>query len=95
MNFKSVAIAAMFCLSFVGLSNAQSEMKNKKRERPTYAMLLEKMDKNEDGKLAKAEIKGRLKEIFSNIDKDEDGFISEEEFKNAPKPKRRARNNNN
>ena len=50
------------------------------------------MDKNEDGKLSKDEIKGPLKEDFSKVDTDEDGFITEEEFKNAPKPERKKRN---
>lgn len=95
MKLKSVAIPAAFCLSFVAFSNAQTETRKEKRERPSFAMLLEKMDTNEDGKLAKSEIRGRLKENFSEIDSNEDGFISEEELKNAPRPKRKGHKNNN
>lgn len=65
----------------------------KERQPPEFSDLLEKMDANEDGKLSQDEVKGRLKEHFSKIDADEDGFISEEEFKNAPRPKRREREN--
>ncbi|WFO16446.1 hypothetical protein M601_001100 [Cellulophaga baltica 4] len=50
------------------------------------------MDKNEDGKLSKDEIKGPLKDNFDAVDTDEDGFITEEEMKNAPRPERPKRN---
>ena len=86
MNLKSVAIAVVFCIAFVGMSNAQSSEKKEKRERPTFAMLLEKMDENEDGKLSKAEVKGRLEKRFNAIDTNEDRFMSEEEFKKCASP---------
>jgi Ca2+-binding EF-hand superfamily protein len=53
------------------------------------------MDKNKDGKLSKAEIKGPLKNDFSKVDLNEDGYINEEEFKKAPKPKRPGGANRN
>jgi Ca2+-binding EF-hand superfamily protein len=59
---------------------------------PSFTELLKEMDKNEDGKLSKSEVKGPLKEDFSKIDTDDDGFISEKELKKAPKPKRGERN---
>jgi len=70
--------------------NAQS--KGERREPPTYAKLLEEMDADEDGKLSKEEVKGPLKDNFSEINTNEDGFISKEEFDEAPKPKGRPRN---
>lgn len=79
----------------VFISNSSFAQKGDKKDRkkpPTFSELLEKMDANEDGKLAKAEVKGRLKENFDEVDTDEDGFISEKEFEKAPKPKRRKKN---
>jgi len=70
--------------------NAQS--KGERREPPTYAKLLEEMDADEDGQLSKEEVKGPLKDNFSEINTNEDGFISKEEFDEAPKPKGRPRN---
>ncbi|MDP5060890.1 MAG: EF-hand domain-containing protein [Maribacter sp.] len=70
--------------------NAQS--KGERKEPPTYAKLLEEMDKDEDGLLSKEEVKGPLKDDFDKIDTDEDGFLSEKEFENAPKPKGRPKN---
>ena len=58
------------------------------REIPTYAQLLERLDTNKDGKLAKSEMKGPLADQFSTVDTNEDGFLSEEEFNNAPRPQR-------
>ena len=93
MNLKSVAFAVVCCMAVVGVSNAQPQRNKEQKEPPTYAQLLKEMDKNEDGKLAKSEIKGPLKDNFSKVDTDEDGFISKKEFEKAPKPKGRARKN--
>jgi Ca2+-binding EF-hand superfamily protein len=49
------------------------------------------MDANKDGKLAKAEVQGRLKDNFDKADTNGDGFITEEEFKNMAPPKRGQR----
>ena len=77
---------------FLSISSfAQGQNKQDKKP-PTFSELLKEMDKNEDGKLSKAEVKGPLKEEFSTVDTDEDGFITEAEFKKAPKPKRKERN---
>jgi len=46
------------------------------------------MDSNNDGKLAKSELKGRILEHFDEINTDGDGFITRTEFENAPKPER-------
>ncbi|MGJ8593422.1 MAG: EF-hand domain-containing protein [Aquaticitalea sp.] len=77
----------------VGMSTSSMAQGQNKQEKkpPTFSELLKEMDKNEDGKLSKAEVKGPLKEEFSTVDTDEDGFISEAEFKKAPKPKSKER----
>lgn len=91
MKFKTAVITAIFCVAFVSVSMAQAQRGNDRKKPPTYAELLEQMDKNEDGKLAKSEIKGPLKNDFDKVDTNEDGFISEKEFKKAPKPQRREK----
>lgn len=92
---KSVLLAAIFSLLFAININAQEEANDRERpkEPPTFAQVLEKLDKNEDGKISKDEAKGPLKKHFKRLDLDEDGFISEEEFKKAPRPKRRKQDN--
>lgn len=91
-NILSTAVL-VFGLTVLNVNsvNAQSNDRQKK-EPPTFSQLLEEMDKDEDGQLSKAEIKGPLKNDFDKIDTDEDGFISEDEFKKAPKPERKSRN---
>ena len=64
------------------------------RTEPPSVEQVFKMDVNNDGKLSKSEVKGRLLERFTDIDTDKDGFISKTEFSNAPKPKRRPRPDN-
>jgi len=91
ISLKTTGIAFVFALGFITVSCAQGQRGNDKKEPPTYAQLLKELDKNEDGKLAKAELKGPLKNEFSKIDTDEDGFISEKEFEKAPKPERKER----
>ena len=88
MNLKTGIIAMLFCFAFVSISTAQQQRGNDRKEPPTFAQLLKEMDNNEDGKLAKAELKGPLKDSFAKIDTDEDGFISKKEFEKAPKPNR-------
>lgn len=58
-------------------------------ERPDFAELLTKMDSNQDGKLSKTEVKGRLQQNFAQIDSNQDGYLSAEEFAQAPPPPRR------
>ncbi|MEM7486539.1 MAG: EF-hand domain-containing protein [Bacteroidota bacterium] len=72
---------------------AQQNQDRERREPPTFEQLLEKMDEDEDGKLSKAEVKGRLKKRFDEVDLDEDGYITAEEFEKAPKPEKRERPN--
>jgi Ca2+-binding EF-hand superfamily protein len=55
---------------------------------PTPEVLIKEMDANKDGKLAKSELQGPIKDDFTKIDTNKDGFLSLEELKKAPKPKR-------
>ena len=80
-----ILCVAIFTFS-VSEMNAQKGEKGQSHERPTFEELLEKMDKDEDGKLSKKETKGPLNDHFAQIDENEDGFITSEEFANAPKP---------
>ncbi|MBU2929679.1 EF-hand domain-containing protein [Winogradskyella psychrotolerans] len=91
---KSYTLKTVVLIAVVTLFTANHSYGQDKQDRkgpPTFAKLLEEMDANDDGKLAESEVKGPLKDSFSEIDTDEDGFISEEEFKNAPKPERKKR----
>ena len=58
-----------------------------KKERPTFANLLTKMDANKDGKLAKGEVEGRLKNDFTKA------ITSAKEEDNSTRPKSARRNN--
>tara|TARA_R110002049_G_scaffold272070_1_gene449333 strand:- start:873 stop:1157 length:285 start_codon:yes stop_codon:yes gene_type:complete len=73
------------------ISYGQSNNRQDGKKPPTFKQLLKEMDKNEDGKLSREEVKGPLKEDFAKIDANEDGFITEKELKNAPKPQRKER----
>ena len=64
------------------------------KERPTVAEIFKQMDKDEDGKLSKEEIKGPLKNDFAKIDSNDDGFLSKEELEKAPTPERKERPRN-
>ena len=90
-NLKIAVLALAFMVFGITNSMAQTQRKNEKQEPPTFSELLKQMDKNEDGKLAKSEIKGPLKNDFNKVDTDEDGFITEKEFKKAPKPNRQKK----
>ncbi|WP_452223370.1 EF-hand domain-containing protein [Lacinutrix chionoecetis] len=79
-----------FTLLISNNSFGQSQDRQGKKP-PTFKELLKEMDKDKDGKLSKAEIKGPLSEHFDKVDLDEDGFITEKEFKKAPKPKQGQR----
>ena len=75
---------ALFAIS----CNAQnSSNRQRNQEPPSVDEIFKEMDKDEDGKLSKKEIKGPLKNDFAKIDTDEDGFLSKEEVEKAPKPK--------
>lgn len=75
---------ALFAIS---CNAQQSNNRQNKQEPPSVDEIFEEMDKDEDGKLSKKEIKGPLKNDFTKIDANEDGFLSKEEVEKAPKPK--------
>jgi len=45
--------------------------------------LLEQMDANKDGKISKAEAKGRIAEFFDQLDTNKDGYLDKEELRRA------------
>lgn len=94
-NLKTAVMAVLLICFGVTFSSAQSEDRKERKKRPSFSNLVERMDENEDGKISKTEVKGRLKENFSSIDTDEDGFISEEEFKAIAKERRREKKSSN
>ncbi|MFB9053660.1 EF-hand domain-containing protein [Formosa undariae] len=87
---KTNIIKTVLGIAFVSICSVQSmsaQDKGDRKEPPIAEELIQKMDANEDGKLSEDEIKGPLKEHFSDIDTDEDGFLTLKELKEAPKPK--------
>lgn len=53
---------------------------NNQNTPPSFADLLGKMDSNDDGKLSKTEVKGKLQENFDKRDSNKDGYITEDEM---------------
>ncbi len=47
------------------------------------ARLLEQMDTNKDGKISRAEAKGRIAELFDQLDTNKDGFLDKNELRQA------------
>ena len=92
MIVESAVLVAMVTLFFsTTLSAQQPQGGQGKKERPTVNQIFKEMDKDEDGKLSKEELKGPIKDDFAKIDTDEDGYITKEELEKAPKPKGRKR----
>ena len=87
--FNAIALVAMMLVMNVSCAQQEGQMGNGKEQKgpPSFSELLEKMDANQDGLLAKEELQGPLAKDFDKIDTDKDGFLSEEELKAAPKPK--------
>ena len=80
-------VISLFTSCKMNAQNANGERKGK--ERPTVDEIFKQLDKDEDGKLSKKEIKGPLKNDFDKIDTNDDGFLSIGELEKAPKPKRK------
>tara|TARA_R110002167_G_scaffold13754_5_gene56590 strand:+ start:2177 stop:2473 length:297 start_codon:yes stop_codon:yes gene_type:complete len=93
LKIAMIAVAiSLFAACKMNAQNSGGERQGK--ERPTVAEIFKQLDKDEDGKLSKEEIKGPLKNDFAKIDTDEDGFITKAELQKAPKPTRRERPRN-
>lgn len=90
MKRNTLKIAILFFgITLVTSCNIFGQEEGQKREHrkpPSAEELLKEMDANEDGKLSKKEVKGRLKKHFDKIDANEDGFLTKEELEKAPKP---------
>ena len=84
---KTTLMLAVITLLFSCNTKAQEKKRERNHKPPTIEKLFEQMDKNEDGKLSKEEIKGPLKNDFKKIDTNKDGFLSKKEIEKAPKPK--------
>ncbi|MDW5288500.1 EF-hand domain-containing protein [Formosa sp. PL04] len=73
-------------VSFFGTQSISAQSEGGKKTPPSATELMAQMDADEDGKLSKDEVKGPIKENFTDIDTDEDGYISTKELE-AAKPK--------
>lgn len=77
---------SLLLLSLIALISCNDNNQNgTKRQKPTSAELLSKMDGNKDGKLSKSESDGPIKGDFEIIDKNNDGFLTAEELDTAGK----------
>ena len=91
-GLKLVMVGVVISLFTSCKMNAQNGNGGRQgQEPPSVDEIFKQMDKDEDGKLSKKEIKGPLKNDFAKIDADEDGFLSKEEVEKAPKPKGRPK----
>ncbi|TXE20036.1 EF-hand domain-containing protein [Psychroserpens burtonensis] len=93
-TLKTVVLVFGIALFMSNYSFGQSQDRQEIKEPPTFKQLLKEMDKNEDGQLSKAEVKGPLKDNFTEIDTNEDGYITKKELEDAPKPERKERKRN-
>ena len=55
---------------------------------PRAQKIMNKMDKDNDGRISKQEAKGRLKKQFGKFDTNNDGFLTPDELKHNQKRKR-------
>ena len=58
----------------------KSKLKGKMSPEAMVDSILERMDKNKDGKISRDEAQGRIKENFDRIDTNKDGFLDREEL---------------
>lgn len=93
-TFFILLVLGMMSISYAQQRGGQRPERGQRPEPPSFEELLEKMDANDDGKLAKDEVAGPLARDFKQIDSNEDGFITEEELsKGKPDRKRRRPQN--
>ena len=76
MRTKSLKLIVVATILFSSCNmGAQDKDMEKEAEK-----VIKEMDKNEDGKVAKTEIKSPLTvEVFNKYDKNQDGFLNKEE----------------
>ncbi|WP_405607472.1 YHYH protein [Polaribacter sp. Asnod1-A03] len=72
-----------------GEQGGQRGQEEGRRQPRSFSELLEVMDTNKDGKLAKEETKGPLAEQFSRLDSNKDGFLTKEELEKERRLDRR------
>ena len=90
-TFKKATYTILLLAFGTVFTYAQPPQGQEGKKPPTAEQLLKEMDANKDGKLAKSELKGPIKDDFTKIDTNKDGFLSLEELKKAPKPERKER----
>ncbi len=80
LKIKVAAFVAVVCLLQTETVYGQNESERGAQPPPSFTELLKDMDTNKDGKLAKSEVKGPLKNDFDTLDANNDGFITKSEF---------------
>ena len=64
-------------------SAGRPEPSGRQRSTGNISFLLRRFDRNQDGRLARDEVQGRLKDNFDKVDADGDGFLSNTEIQSA------------
>ncbi|MFY0714455.1 DUF1566 domain-containing protein [Seonamhaeicola sp. NFXS20] len=62
------------------LSLQENKERVNKNTPPSFEKMLQKMDTNNDGKISKSEVRGKLKQNFDKRDINKDGYITENEL---------------
>ena len=93
-TFLIVLVVGMMSISYAQQRGGQRPERGQHPTPPSFEELLEKMDANDDGKLAKDEVAGPLAKDFKRIDTNEDGFISEDELPKGKPDQERRRSKN-
>ena len=81
---KSVLIVSA-CFAVFSLTANELSLSNLNRVK---VKIMNKMDKDNDGRISKQEAKGRLKKQFGKFDTNNDGFLTPDELKHNQKRKR-------
>lgn len=88
---KSVLVVSA-CFAVFSLTANELSLSNINRVKvPRAQKIMNKMDKDNDGRISKQEAKGRLKKHFGKIDTNNDGFLTFDELRNKQKMKRKRK----
>lgn len=88
---KSVLVVSA-CFAVFSLTANELSLSNINRVKvPRAQKIMNKMDKDNDGRISKQEAKGRLKKHFGQIDTNNDGFLTFDELKHKQKMKRKRK----